>query len=208
MGYSKKQAGIYMILNRVSGKSYIGSSLSMDGRLYTHRYKLNRGSHFNRHLQAAWNKDGEASFSFLIVEEIKADISREKLKYIEGLYMRKFRTMDPLFGYNKYDPNLEKSIIDSFRCKDIKERKSIAMKMRWKDPEYRQKQLKSLQSKERRKKCSDRMSGEGNPFFGKHSPTFGRPVPLERRKKIGDALRGKKKTHTEAYKRKKGLVGQ
>ncbi|MGG2319977.1 GIY-YIG nuclease family protein, partial [Salmonella enterica] len=60
---SKKTYGIYAIRNIHSSKLYIGSTiLSFQKRWALHRSELRRGAHSNRHLQHAWNQDGEASF--------------------------------------------------------------------------------------------------------------------------------------------------
>lgn len=61
--------GVYMILNKVSGKKYIGSaSVSFKARWNLHRSRLNRGVHTNVYLQQAWQKHGELAFEFLILE--------------------------------------------------------------------------------------------------------------------------------------------
>jgi group I intron endonuclease len=65
----KLDTGVYYILNRVNGKCYVGSSTtSLQRRLKDHRRSLRRGTHENSYLQRAWNKYGESSFLFLILE--------------------------------------------------------------------------------------------------------------------------------------------
>lgn len=59
--------GIYAIEHIESGKRYIGSSQTMEYRLPTHVWKLRKGIHHSRHLQAAWNKYGEDAFRFILV---------------------------------------------------------------------------------------------------------------------------------------------
>lgn len=61
--------GIYQIRNKVNGKVYVGSSVNVRRRWVEHRRDLRRGNHYNQHLQRAWNKYGESSFEFLLVEE-------------------------------------------------------------------------------------------------------------------------------------------
>lgn len=61
---------IYKIINLVNDKFYVGSTNNKKVRFRQHR-KLLRGSrHHCKHLQAAWNKYGEAKFDFVVVEEI------------------------------------------------------------------------------------------------------------------------------------------
>ena len=60
---------VYMILNVVNGKAYVGSTNSFHYRKIAHIYALNKGTHFNVHLQNAWDKYGSSSFSFFIIAE-------------------------------------------------------------------------------------------------------------------------------------------
>ena len=62
--------GVYKILNRKNGKFYIGSSVDIEKRFNSHRKKLIAGTHNNKHLQNAWNKYGEDSFEFFVLEEV------------------------------------------------------------------------------------------------------------------------------------------
>ena len=60
--------GVYRIVNKYSGKFYIGSSFNIRRRWDSHRHDLNNGKARNIHLQRAWRKYGEQAFSFEIVE--------------------------------------------------------------------------------------------------------------------------------------------
>jgi group I intron endonuclease len=60
--------GIYRIRCIVSGRSYIGSSNHINRRWAQHRSSLRKGSHHSAALQRAWNKYGESSFEFAIIE--------------------------------------------------------------------------------------------------------------------------------------------
>jgi group I intron endonuclease len=63
--------GIYQIRNLVNGKRYIGSAAGKGfrNRWGLHIKTLRDGDHHNEHLQNAWNKHGEESFVFEILEE-------------------------------------------------------------------------------------------------------------------------------------------
>ena len=61
--------GIYQIRNLRNGKRYVGSSQDVESRWKGHRWNLRKGTHQNRHLQAAWNKYGECRFVFEILEK-------------------------------------------------------------------------------------------------------------------------------------------
>ena len=60
------KSGIYLIINTINGKFYIGSSCDIPRRFRSHRKCLNKNTHDNIHLQNAWNKYGESNFSFEI----------------------------------------------------------------------------------------------------------------------------------------------
>jgi group I intron endonuclease len=61
-------AGIYSITSKVNQKIYIGSSAAVLGRCRDHRYKLRKGVHANRHLQAHVNKYGLDDLVFETIE--------------------------------------------------------------------------------------------------------------------------------------------
>lgn len=79
-------SGIYQILNLVNGKRYIGSAVRFRTRWAAHRHQLRNGFHHSRHLQSAWNKYGEDSFEFSVIELCeKSDlIAREQFHLDQG----------------------------------------------------------------------------------------------------------------------------
>lgn len=62
---------VYRISNVVNGKFYVGSAVHGAKRWYGHRHHLRCGTHPNQKLQMAWNKYGEASFRFSVVERVE-----------------------------------------------------------------------------------------------------------------------------------------
>lgn len=62
----KNETGIYVIINRVNGKIYVGSAVSFRRRWKQHRRQLDRGTHHSAKLQNAWNKHGGDAFSFTV----------------------------------------------------------------------------------------------------------------------------------------------
>ena len=57
-------SGIYAIVNKKSGRSYIGSSINIEKRWKTHLRSLRKNTHHNIFLQRAFNKYGEIVFGF------------------------------------------------------------------------------------------------------------------------------------------------
>ena len=64
-------AGIYIITNKITGKIYIGSSHNLLKRKNNHFTNLKNKKHQNFYLQNAWNKYGEQTFEWEIVEIVK-----------------------------------------------------------------------------------------------------------------------------------------
>ncbi len=64
---------IYLILNKVNNKIYIGSTARGSYRRKEHFKHLRGNRHCNIHLQSAWNKYGGENFVFLIVEWLYFD---------------------------------------------------------------------------------------------------------------------------------------
>jgi len=91
--------GIYRILNTKNGKSYIGMSLSIYQRMSNHRARLRKGNHKNPHLQASWNKYGEKSFQFTIIEKLET-ANKFQLLEREDFYIKLFQSNVYGRGYN------------------------------------------------------------------------------------------------------------
>lgn len=91
--------GIYKITNKINGKFYIGSSNNLRKRLQDHKRELRAGKHTNKHLQASWNKYGEDSFDFEVLE-IVSDGTNEKLRELETLYIQETECYKGSIGYN------------------------------------------------------------------------------------------------------------
>ena len=90
---------IYMIVNLVNGKVYIGSTDDINYRFYIHKYQLNNCIHHNQHLQRAWNKYGSESFEFKILM-----VCPEKERnHCEQMLMDLYNSQNHDFGYNIKD---------------------------------------------------------------------------------------------------------
>lgn len=89
MSTELKKTGIYKIVNTKNNKCYIGSAAGKNGiyqRFQDHKKTLRGNRHRNKHLQRAWNKYGEKSFQFEIIEFCNKDecIKKEQF-YIDSL---------------------------------------------------------------------------------------------------------------------------
>jgi group I intron endonuclease len=89
--------GIYGIRNETDGKWYIGQSTEVEHRFVVHKRRLKLKIHANIHLQNAWSKCGEDSFSFFVIEKCEAAV----LDAREVAWIRHFNSADRFCGYNK-----------------------------------------------------------------------------------------------------------
>lgn len=73
--------GIYRIYHKGTGKSYIGQSHNVEGRIRDHFKCLRNNTHVNTHLQRAFNLQGESSFETQIVEVCQSSELTEKEQF-------------------------------------------------------------------------------------------------------------------------------
>lgn len=92
----QRNIGIYMILNVINGKIYIGQSRDIKNRWKQHKSDLNCNRHINEHLQSAWNKYGEENFEFIILCECEEN----QLNTLEQYYIFELFSYNPKVGYN------------------------------------------------------------------------------------------------------------
>lgn len=75
----RARCGIYCILNRVSGESYVGQAVNVAARFKSHIALLQTGKHHSKRLQASFDRDGRDAFSVRVLEDCpKADLNRRE----------------------------------------------------------------------------------------------------------------------------------
>jgi group I intron endonuclease len=94
---TSRSAGVYEIRNLANGKAYIGSARIFASRCRTHRQQLKNGKHANQALLADWRQFGEASFAFVVLEEV---MDRGLLEEREQFWIDQKQSTDPGKGYN------------------------------------------------------------------------------------------------------------
>lgn len=72
---------IYGIQNTLNGIIYVGQTTRKKERFAQHKCMLRGGYHENKHLQKAWNENGEDNFRFLILEELPTRFMLEAEKW-------------------------------------------------------------------------------------------------------------------------------
>ena len=156
--------GVYVARNLVNGHVSVGSSLSCKWRIESHKYGLRRQRHPNSYFQAAWNKYGEASFEWSVLETCEPS----KRFKCEQKWIEKLRANEAGYGYNFMFPVKGKA--PSKRMSDkhkeywaalegvardkrirhmtdpngLPKSNSRSMKALWQEPEFREKRLAGL----------------------------------------------------------------
>lgn len=151
-------SGVYVIVNKVSGKQYVGSAVDFDKRKLTHFSKLRGGNHSSNHLQASFKKYGESAFSFSTLEELVGP-TRDQLLSCEQKWIDILRP-----AYNKRlvaDNNLGvhvsvearaaqsafmKEHVASTEGREHIERLAAHNKALWSDPEHRAKRIAKVKA--------------------------------------------------------------
>lgn len=193
MNKIENRSGVYQILNLVNGKRYIGSSICLERRLSTHLRNLRKGMHSNNYLQQAWNKYGEDSFSFKVLQIC----SKYDLIFREQAFLDFYDCSNSDNGYNfrsiaesnfgcHHRKDTKEKISNSEKGKQISEQTKLKLSSTffskghepWNKGQvgiYTEKQLAHLSnsfkdrplSDETRKKISQAVSGEKNGFYGR-----------------------------------------
>lgn len=178
--------GIYKIINAVNNKFYVGSAVNFEKRKTRHIWRLRRGDHVNKHLQSAWNKYGESSFVFVLIQEVPES---EDLLAAENVWLHEH--VGKPYCYNKaVDATApatgmfgEKNSMwgkTFVHTEDAKLRISAASKARVQSEAEKAKRRNTMKghavSTETRLKLSKALSGEGNYWHGKNRPDHGAKV--------------------------------
>lgn len=89
---------VYLLLNTITGKCYVGSSGNPNLRFSGHLSNLRRHRHPVEDMQSDYDKYGEC-FQLILLEVIETFDDRKK----EYEWMRKLNTTDRCYGYNYKD---------------------------------------------------------------------------------------------------------
>ena len=134
---------IYEIRNTKNGKRYIGRTNNPQRRKSTHFNDLRKEKHINGKLQNAFNKYGEKSFVFSVIEEIEDDSTIED---VEQSYLD---SDEDLYNISKSSRGPGRYIFYG------------------KDNGFYGKKHTEETKREIGRKASERYQGENNPFYGK-----------------------------------------
>jgi hypothetical protein len=120
------RAGIYMIINKIDNKKYIGSTISAtEHRWSQHKSLLINNAHYNKHLQNSWNKYGSAHFDFIVIERCSDGITQKEIFDIETSHIIKNNTLNSTFGYNEALPGGGSKIGKPIYCLELSSNSSL-----------------------------------------------------------------------------------
>jgi group I intron endonuclease len=174
--------GIYKIINITNNKFYVGSAVDLKRRKTRHFSELRNRKHNNKHLQAAWDKYGEKSFIFVVVEELEADAD---VLAVENVWLKEHVGKEYCYniGVDATAPSLGMcgELSPTFgRKRTPEELAAQSWKGKKHKPEtielMRQRLIGKPKSAETCAKISEALKGEGNYWYGKKRPDHGEKV--------------------------------
>jgi len=181
-------SGIYLIINKVNGKMYVGSAMNCKRRWSEHKTALNKNKHCKHgkcYLQHAWILYGAENFKFVIFEN---EIPTEDLLLWEQAVLDFYESYNPDKGYNNvkfagsnrgWKPSQETLI----RMSKAQKGKLFSLETRTRMSESQKN--KPLITEETRVKLSETHKGE------KHW-NYGKTVPDDVCEKISNSVKGEK----------------
>lgn len=169
-------SGVYIIRNLINGKVYVGSSFKIEKRWRKHIFDLRHRVHSNSHLQRSFDKHGEESFSFDVLEETTRPREREQhwIDHVQPFGLRGFNVWRNVLECRNRGP----------LSAETKARIGAANRGRKYGPP----------SDEHRAKLSAALKGRPKPphvVASLLASSRGRVVSEETRRKIGDAGRNR-----------------
>jgi len=183
----KHSSGVYQIRCK-NGKVYVGSAVCIAKRWGYHKQDLRAGRHSNSLLQRAWDKYGEASFSFEVIELVPvADLIQA-----EQIHMDRLMSYAREYGFN-INPTAGSNLGKKFSA-EVRANISAAAKRR------------APQSEETRRKISIKMLGNkhllGHVITDEtrakliaarqgQTPALGKPCSEELKQKLREKFAGR-----------------
>jgi group I intron endonuclease len=179
-------AGIYVIINKANWKVYIGQSGCCKDRWRKHKGNLLRNAHVNKHLQAAFNKYGEDSFVYKVLEECSEETRDER----ECYWINHYNSCNKKHGYNKVTGGHKgKRLTEETKLKIGKAHKGRKL-----TKEHRRKlsewQRGRTLPEEHKRKIGNAHRGEKNYFYGKKFSN-------EHKEKLSKAKKDRPRTEME-----------
>ena len=125
----EKICGIYKIENKINQKVYIGQSVNINKRLYTHRYNAYNTKNektYDLYLYVAIRKYGKDNFSYEIIEQCEKSLLDEREQY----WIEYYKSNQKEYGYNLSDGGHSPYIKGLKKNSNITEKKRTLIKVK------------------------------------------------------------------------------
>lgn len=203
------RGGIYQVVNTENGKRYVGSAVNLKRRWRSHLATARRGQHRNPHLQAAFDKHGEAAFVFSVLEYVEdtAKLLEREQHHLDTL--QPDYNIAPVAGSTlgvrpteeHRRKNSEAQRGRSPITEETRRRLSRAQKGRRHSAEHRRNQSEALTGRhhtaehrrnnsEAQKRAWARRRERGDTNVGEQHPMYGKHHTEESRQKMSEAQSG------------------
>jgi group I intron endonuclease len=174
------KCGVYLFINTVNGKVYVGSAVNLKRRMIHHRCDLNKGRHTNEHLLRAWRAYGADAFRFEVLEYCEPEERLER----EQWWILLLDSLNGEKGYNKITARPGGGMKGRRHTEATKAKLAAAARAQ----EERTGQLARLAAMNRGRKWSEEQKSK---LKGRTSGWKGRTPSLEARAKMSAAKQGK-----------------
>ena len=200
MDYAGK-AVIYKIINIQNAKFYIGSSIVLGARWRKHTRDLRAGKHHCPHLQAAWNKYGEDSFVFRVVEVVPEP---KHLQAAEQRWLNEHHGQQHCYNFAKYVDNSNRGVT---RADSHRQALSVALTEFYKNhphPALGRQHSESSKALMRQNRAGKQVSEATKELL--RLANTGKVVSAETRAKLSQQRKGKVRSEAHAAKYNKAVV--
>lgn len=182
-GGDTEMIGIYCIENKINHMKYIGQSISISKRWAEHKRDLRKSKHTNDHLQKAWDRYGENSFIFSVLEICDRNLLNEREIY----WVDTYDSMSKHLGYNIATPgdapmrSRHHSVLSKGKMSKSKKGNCSGENNGFYGKKHSKETLDKIS-----KSLVGKLVGDKNPMYGKISPMSGKKMSSESRKKMRD----------------------
>lgn len=204
----KNISGIYSIYNIVTDEHYIGQSINLYKRINEHIRKLRLGNHkYSNHgktlLQKAWDKYGERSFVFSVIETCEKDFLDDREVYWIEFYHCNYAKYNKGYNYNKggsatYKKEKRKTNKNKLVVHKGEEQKVIS---KHELSQYKEMGYITGFSETNKEKMFKNINKYREYPVGENHPLYGKKLTKEHRNKLSKSHKGHKLTNEQINKR-------
>lgn len=124
---NRDRSGVYRWINKINGKSYVGSSINLSTRFYKY-YSLASLAKSNRVIDRALLKYGFSNFSLEILEYCGVDLTLEREQYYMDILNPEYNTVEKAgstVGY-KHTPESIAKMRDFVLSEEVRAKKALS----------------------------------------------------------------------------------